>query len=385
MNILFLAPYYAPAYSFGGVVSMSEGLAQALVKRGHQVTVLTTDAFSLEQAYSGATDENRNGLHVIRVPNQIYSLRRYNLSTAWGMKKIAGEIMPAIDVLHVHEFRTVENLLVTPIAADMNKPIILSPHGTLTYDTGRSLLKTGWDKLFSARIARRIQHVIALAQAELADIQALWSQFGSPQTQFSVIPNAVNPDEFADLPDSTRFREKYHLGDAAVVLFMGRLQQRKGVDHLAKAFLQANLPDTKIVFAGPDEGMRDRLEATADERFVFTGFIRGEERLAALAAVDLFALPATGEGLSMAVLEAMAAGLPVLLSPGCNLPEAETAGAGLVIEPEIDALAEALKRLLADRAALSKMGSNARTLIRQRFSWERVAAEMEALYQSYLK
>lgn len=384
MYVLHVTPYYAPAYSFGGVVSMTEGLTQALVKRGHQVTVLTSDAFSLEKPFSGEMDEIRDGVRVIRVPNQFYGLQRYNLSTPFAMKSIAEKIMPEIDIVHLHEFRTVENLLVAPIAAKMNKPIMLSPHGTLTYGTGRSTLKIVWDKLLSPRIAQHIQHVIALVEPELADTQALWPQFGSDKTQFSIIPNGVNPDDFANLPDASSFREKYHLGDSLVVLFMGRLHERKGVEKLAKAFLLAFVPDTKIVFAGPDEGMRGTLASLADNRFVFTGFISGEERLAALAAADLFALPATGEGLSMAVLEAMAAGLPVLLSHGCNLPEAETANAGLVVEPTEDILAESLKKLLSDRESLAKMGENARNLIHARFTWERVAEEMEAMYQNYL-
>jgi glycosyltransferase involved in cell wall biosynthesis len=384
-HFLYITPYYAPAYSFGGVVSMTEGLAQALDKRGHQVTVLTTDAFSLEKPFSGTMDEIRNGVRVLRVPNQFYGLRRYNLSTAFAMKSLAEKIMPSIDIVHLHEFRTVENLLVAPIAAKMNKPIILSPHGTLTYGTGRSILKTVWDKLLSPRIAKHIQHVIALAEPELEDSQALWPQFGNRETQFSIIPNGVNPDDFANLPDASIFREKHNLDDALIVLFMGRLHQRKGVEVLAKAFLQADMPNTKIVFAGPDEGMRERLDSLADRRFVFTGFIRGEERLAALSAANLFTLPATGEGLSMAVLEAMAAGLPVLLSPGCNLPEAETANAGLVIQPTIDSLAASLKTLLADKDALAKMGNNARNLIDEHFTWEQIAIQIEALYQTYLR
>lgn len=393
MNILHLTPYYAPAYSFGGVVSMTEGLTQALVKRGHQVTVLTTDAFSLEesleksveQSFSGTMEEIREGVRIMRVPNQIYGLRRYNLSTPFAMKKLAEKIMPSVDIVHLHEFRTIENLLVAPIAAKMNKPLILSPHGTLTYGTGRSTLKTVWDKLLSPRIAKHIQHVIALAEPELEDTQALWPHFGNSETQFSIIANGVNPDDFANLPDATLFREKYNLGDAQILLFMGRLHQRKGVEVLARAFLQADIPNTKIIFAGPDEGMRDTLEALADNRFVFTGFISGEERLAALAAANLFALPATGEGLSMAVLEAMAAGLPVLLSHGCNLPEAQTANAGLVIDPQIETLTQALKTLFADSDSLAKMGKNARNLIHGRFTWQQIAEKMEAVYQIYLK
>src|SRR5687767_2858738 len=91
----------------------------------------------------------------------------------------------------------------------------------------------------------------------------IFSKYGhnsAIQTTFSIIPNGVNPSELANLPSAVPFREKYNLGDARIVLFMGRLHERKGVYQLAQAFLQANIPATKLVLAGPDEGMQAPLE-----------------------------------------------------------------------------------------------------------------------------
>ena len=383
MHILHVTPYFAPAYSFGGVVSMLEGLTQAQLSAGHQVTVLTSDAYSLESPYDGNLDEIRNGIRVIRCRNWFYPLRRYNLDTPFSMASQARKIIPKIDIVHLHEFRTVENLLVTPIAAQHNKPVVLSPHGTLTYSTGRSQLKSLWDKWLSPRVAKHIQHVIALAQSELDDAQKTWQQF-STRPDFSIVPNGVNPAQYNNLPDSHAFREKYNLGDSTVVLFKGRLHQRKGVDVLAKAFKQANLPGAKLVLAGPDEGMRPLLESLADENIILTGFLTGEERLAALASANLFALPAIGEGLSMAVLEAMASGLPVLLSEGCNLPEAAEANAGKIVPVDVDSLANALTNMLSNRETLTQQGKNAQTLIQQKFTWDRIAAQMTAVYERYV-
>ena len=165
MRILHLTPYYKPAYAFGGVVRSVEGMATALVKRGHEVTVLTTDARDQQGRRIAAPEETIDGVRVLRRPNALPWLRaRANLSTPRSMKKTAEALLPGVDILHAHEFRTLENLLVSPVAQGLNVPIALSPHGTLNLNTGRGRLKTAWDRLLSAGIAQRINHVIALTE-----------------------------------------------------------------------------------------------------------------------------------------------------------------------------------------------------------------------------
>ena len=382
MNLLHVTPYYAPAYPFGGVVRAVEGLAVALAARGHKLTVLTTDAGSRSGRVDAPAEEVRDGVRVIRLRNRAPKLRiSANLSTPAGLAGMARSLLPGMDLVHLHEFRTVEALQVTPEAVRAGVPIILSPHGTLTLETGRSFLKSRWDQLLSRRVADHLAAVVALTDAEAEDVRLLWARLGRTPPPLHIVPNGVNPaDVTPSAPARAGFRRRYELGDAPVCLFLGRLHARKGVDVLAQAFLAANIPDTRLVIAGPDEGMQHRLEELGDPRIVLTGYLGPEERLAALAAADVFVLPATGEGLSMAALEALAAGLPVILSPGCNLPEVEPAGAGLEVEPALEPLTAALRLLLNDHELRMRMGAAARTLVESRFTWERVAEQMEAVY-----
>ncbi len=387
MRILHLTPYYAPAYAFGGVVRSAEGMARAQARRGHTVTVLTTDALDHQSRYTGDLDSLQDGVQVLRVPNLLPSLRgRYNLSTPNTMAKRAADLLPQVDVVHCHEFRTVENLLVTPIAARLGKLLILSPHGTLALHTGRSTLKRVWDRLLSSAVALRFSHVIALSQPELADVQMLWPTFGRRRipTTFSVIPNGVDPADFANLSGRDTFRATYGLGDSTVCLFMARLHPRKRVGLLVEAFKAANIPNARLVIVGPDEGMLNTLHSLLDERIVVTGYLGGADRLAAFAAADLLALPAVGEGLPMVVLEAMAAGLPVIVSPGCNLPEVSQYNAGLEVEALVEPLANALRVLLPDTVRRAAMSQAARTLVNQHFTWDSIAVQLESLYQSLL-
>jgi glycosyltransferase involved in cell wall biosynthesis len=191
MHILHVSPYYAPAYAFGGVVRAVEGMARALVRRGHSVTVLTTDALDQEARYGGSLHEMLDGVRVVRVRNVSARLRgRANLSTPNGMRPIAQTLVPDADLIHCHEFRTIENMLVTPIAAELGKPLVLSPHGTMALETGRSTLKAGWDQLFSPTLAQRFQQVVCLTQQESVQVQAIWKRWVRKRsaTKFSVIP-----------------------------------------------------------------------------------------------------------------------------------------------------------------------------------------------------
>lgn len=387
MNLLHLTPYYAPAYAFGGVVRSVEGMARALARRGHQVTVLTTDALDSNSRFAGQPVEMRDNVRVLHATNISHRLRgRLNLSTPGRMQALARELLPSIDVVHCHEFRTTENLLVTPIAAEMNKPLVLSPHGTLNPSTGRSRLKVAWDKTFSPAVAGRFDHVIALTEQELAEVKSMWGAFGSRRntTNFSVIPNGIDPHEYANLNGRERFRSRYGLGDGPVCLFMGRLHERKGLQVLIEAFQAAAVPGARLLIVGPDEGMLERITPLLDERIVLTGYLDGAERLAAFAAADVFALPAVGEGLPMVVLEALGAGLPVVISPGCSLPEVAEHGAGLIVEPEREALSAALGRLFTDPEQRAAMSGRGQQLIRNYFTWDAVALQLETVYRSLL-
>lgn len=388
MRILHLTPYYAPAYAFGGVVRAVEGMAAAIVKRGHEATILTTDALDQRRRYDGPPDEMIDGARALRRPNAWPWLRgRLNLSTPRGMKQTAEAILPAVDVLHIHEFRTLENLLVTPVAQRLGKPIVLSPHGTLNLETGRGRLKIVWDRLLSPGPALSVDHVVALTQAERAEAENLWRGFGKRQrpTQFSVIPNGVGLPAVDQRQLAAGFRARYALGESPVVLFMGRLQKRKGCDVLIEAFKAADIEDAedaRLLIVGPDEGMLPRLRALAagDRRIVFAGYLDGDARLGALAASDIFALPATGEGQPMSALEALAAGMPAILSPGCNLDDVAAAGAGYVADASAAAFAQKLNLLLSDATLREEMGQRARELVAARYDWDQVAKQLEEVY-----
>jgi glycosyltransferase involved in cell wall biosynthesis len=396
MNLLHVIPYYAPAWAYGGAVRAAADLTRALAAAGHNVQVLTTDTLSPTERLD-TLHETLDGVHITRVRNRSNRLRgTLNLSTPAGIQAAARRLIDQhqIDIVHCHELRTVENLRVTPVANRQGVPVVVSPHGTLPLTTGRQIVKRGWDWAFGKRLLPRFEGVIALTADEAADARTVWAAQGVAlhDNQIAIVPNGVHLDDYATLPPAEPFRTQWKLGSGPVVLFLGRLHERKGLQLLIPAFAaalqQANVSaaqDSRLLIVGPDAGMLAALRELAQahdvaDRIIFTGLLTGADKLAALAVADVFALPAVGEGFSMAVLEAMACGLPVILTPGCHFPEAAQAGAGLVVERAIEPLREALVTLLTGNARRASMGNRARALIAERYTWPQVAAQLEQVY-----
>lgn len=388
LHILHVTPYYAPAFAYGGVVTAVSGLATAQAECGNHVTVVTTDALTRSQR-NPVLRETIAGVEVIRCRNLSTFLRaQVNLSFPLGFRKTFAELAHSANIIHVHELRTVENVLIGHV-----KPIVLSAHGTLPYGTGRGTFKRAWDAVFGRAILDKIDHVAALTANEADEAHALWDELGVAARfpGVSIIPNGV-PADFS-VEGVGNLRARYKLGDGPVVLFLGRLQERKGLHLLIPAFAQAtadpDLSRARLLLVGPDEGMLSQAKALVAElniagRVTFTGLLRDSDQRAALATADIFALPAVGEGLSMAALEAMAAGIPLILTPGCNLLDVETRGAGLLVSREIEPLADALRVLLRDPGRRKTMGEKGRTWVQESFTWPVIAAQTETMYRQVL-
>lgn len=392
MNLLHITPYYAPAWAYGGVVRAVTDLTRAQVAAGHKVVVLTTDTLDRSRRIA-VREETIDGVAVTRVRNQSNAIRgRLNLSTPVGLEATALQLIQerTIDLVHCHELRTVENLLISPITRSRGLPLVVSSHGTLPYHVGRRRSKQLWDRVFGRQLLPCFDRVITLTEVEADEARALWAGCGVPlrPDQVAEVPNAICTEEFAHMPSGDLFRRQWGLGSGPVVIFVGRLAERKGLQLLIPAFAEAaqDVPHARLLIVGPDEGVRSKLDIQIEEcnltgRVIFTGLLVGDDRLAALAASDIFALPAVGEGFSMAALEAMACGLPVLLTTGCHFPEVAPAGAGLVVPRETGPLGEALRGLLLDGHERALMGKRAHELVHSRYLWPQVVAQMEAVYE----
>jgi glycosyltransferase involved in cell wall biosynthesis len=202
-----------------------------------------------------------------------------------------------------------------------------------------------------------------------------------PGARVSCVPNPI-PEPTAAAGDGRRAGGK-------VVLFLGRLDRNKGIYDLLEVIsaLRSPIPEVRLVCAGDgelDEVKRRAAELGIEDSVTMTGWIGAEEKAQWLARADVFVLPSYAEGLPMSVLEAMAAGMPVLASAVGGIPDVIADGVnGFLTAPGDKAMLERmLRRLLHDRALRARVGAAARETATLRFSSEIVLGPVQALYSS---
>jgi glycosyltransferase involved in cell wall biosynthesis len=204
------------------------------------------------------------------------------------------------------------------------------------------------------------------------------------------VPLGVDLTGFDALPSPEIFHQRFpETRGKTIVLYLSRLHFKKGLDLLIPAFaeLAAKDPSLHLVLAGPDDGMvaKCREWAARDgvgERVTFTGMLRGEDKLSAFAAARLFTLPSYSENFGIAPVEAMAAGLPIVISDQVNIwRELSQGGGASVIPCERAALAAAMAPLLADQKAAAEMGRLGRATVDQLYRWDNVGAALEEMYR----
>jgi len=298
--------------------------------------------------------------------------------------------LPPADLLHLHGLWRSPTRIAPRLAAT-GLPLVIAPHGML--DPGalaisRRRKQLVWH-LWERRALRSARCLQALCPAEAAAIRALL-----PQAPIAVIPNgvalpgAVSPGA-APLPPPP-WAAAIPPGEP-VLLFLGRFHSKKGLDSLLAAWqavaAAAEHAGWWLALVGyGDQGALARRVAAAQarrelQRLRVYGPVFGADKAAVLQAASAFVLPSFSEGLPMAALEAMAHGLPCLLSAACNLPEAFMAGAALPADPNPAPLAAALEQLFArspaERAAMAAAG---RAHVAAHYSWPQVAEQTCQLY-----
>ncbi len=250
-------------------------------------------------------------------------------------------------------------------------PSILHLHGgafDIFYERNNNRFK----KFLIRTVLDRVDSIIVLSEA-----RKKWIQSISSNANVDIIYNAV------DVPSPSDFSGR----EAGNILFLGQLGAAKGIYDLLTALSQllTRHPDLKLLLGGDGahQAVQDAVkDMNLNEHVEILGWVSGDAKTALLQRAAIYALPSYAEGMPMSVLEAMAAGMPVVATSVGGLPEAITDGieGSLVAPGDVNALIEAIDRLLRDADLRRRMGLAARKKVESTFSYQQVMPQIEQLY-----
>lgn len=385
MKIVQVVPYFFPAWSYGGPAKLVYDMSTYFSQQGHQVTVLTSNAFDTQ----GVMPESK----------KIYSAKNlkvvyYSLLSNWLASKTKVYITPSFyfnffsylrqaEIVHLHDFFTLQNAFVALICWTLNKPYIVSPHGTLQ---DKAVFQKTWFKktfmnLVGYRVLKKARRVLVSSQEE----SRVMVKLGVDKNKIIQIGHGVNISEVTSKIGKSQSRRKLQLPQQKIIVtFLGRLSQLKGLDMLLKIIESSQNNDVYFVIAGSDDGYLETIKNSKSKNFKLMGVCFGEEKAMLFRASDIFIYPSYSEGFSVGILEAAGAGLPLIITQGCNFDQVQQAEAGLVVEANLKSLKSALTKLTADQRLRQKMSTNARHLIENKFSTKIINHQLLDIYGNCL-
>ena len=358
-------------------------MARAVAALGHDVAIYTTDRELAAGEAQRLTEQA--GAATVRVfPQHVPAF----FATSFPLQQALREAIPRADIVHLHSLYLFHTWAAARLCRQHGVPYLLRPHGTLDpflwkRHRGRKAIL---EALFQNRVLREAAAIHYTADEEMR-LAAPYAQ----GTRGIVVPNGLDLDQYATLPQAGAFRARHpEIGGRRIVLFLSRLNFKKGLDILIPAFARAAMrfPGLHLVIAGPDDGMEAPTRGwVAAEgiggRTTFVGMLDHKAKLAAFRDASMFVLPSYSENFGIAIVEAMACGLPVAISDKVNIwREIEQAGAGLTGPPDVDTVAQQIETLAGDPAAAADMGNKGKALVAERFSWSMIARQLETVYRS---
>lgn len=389
MKVLHVTPSISPVR--GGTSRATLDMVLALRKNDISVEIATTNDHGENTLFVPVGQRTHyEGIPVWFFPKLPFgfsnALNEFNFSLS--LTRWLWENIDKYDLLHIHALFSYPSTMAMILARIRKIPYVISPHGLLCcWPLQQSALrKKIFMKLFEHS---NLSHSSALHLTSLKEEKEV-STLNLNSTSF-VLPLGLN---FTDLISeaSQQLRQKFRIEDnAPIVLFMGRLHPVKGLDYLIPALGRLKHYQFHFILAGSGEANYEfevdaLIEAAGiKERTYRPGFVSGREKDILLQGSSFFTLTSRSESFSVAVIEAWAAGLPVLLTPGIALASvAIEQQLGYVVDLNVDAIYNALLKFFENREDCSKIGQRAKKFVLKNYTWEKNAEGLISAYQKVL-
>jgi glycosyltransferase involved in cell wall biosynthesis len=383
MKVMQITPEFPPPLIGGGGYHVYN-LTRELVRKGVEVTVFTFNPPKSSPLIGKIVETQFGKVKVYRFPT--FSVPRTIYSIAPTM--IPSLLKEEPDIIHAHGYQFFTSDAAAIMSRIKKKPLILTLHG---FPRGFSKLshKTYFN-LIGKKTLKPTKKIIAVSSKVAQEFKAI----GVPEKQITIIPNGVNLEEFSYALDGGNFRKSLNIKEnEKLILSIGRLEEIKGFQYLimALAKIQSEASPVKLVIAGPEFNYGQQLrklvtETRMEDKVIFYGPIDGREKLNALAASDVAIVPSIYEGFSIFLLEAMAAGKPVIATKtGIAQELIQNGKNGFLINPNnVEDLSEKIIAVLSDNRLSSLMSRESRNTAKT-FDWGKIAAQILLIYNQCLK
>ncbi len=387
MKIAMITWEYPPIM-VGGLSVHCKGLAEALVRAGHTVDIITT-------AYNLPEYEIINGVNIHRVRPISHSnfMVWVNFMAHFMEKKLGILGIENYDIIHCHDWMT--SFVGSNVKHLLNKPYVQSIHSTergrcggIHSEDSRAINDVEWWSSYEC-------HAMITVSNSLKE--EVCSIFNTPWDKVNVIYNGINPWEFdinMSYDEKNRFKNSIGVqSDENMILFVGRLTYQKGVEYLIRAFpkILENHPHSKLVIAGSGD-MRNYLEDLAfqigcRDKIVFLGFVNIDTLKKLYNSANVTVIPSVYEPFGIVALESMASGTPVVASDVGGLSEIiQHDYNGVRVYPKNpESIAWGINKVLSDEGYRNWIINNAKHDAYTKYSWDAIANSTVEVYNKVIE
>jgi len=384
MNILHVVPSFAPCFSHGGVVNASYQIAKSQVKKGHNVSVYTTDSCDKRLKFENNYNVDVGGINVFYFKNISNHVKnKLTIDTPIKLPQYLKKNIDDFDIIHLHEHRHSLAVATHKYAKKNNIPYIVQAHGSVLPFFQKEKLKEVFDKIWGFDILYDASKVFALSETE----KEQYMKMGVSEDNIEIVPLGINLKEYEKLPKKGLFKRKYGIeDDEKLILFLGRIHKIKGLDLLVKSFKRITSKKVKLAIVGGDFGYLNEVKRIAGEnalenKIIFTGVLTGDDKHSALNDSDIFVMPSRYESFTTSGIEAMACRKPLVLTKNNHIHDWVDGNVGLCCEFDENELAGCFDKLLDNPQLCREFGNEGYRLVHEKYNWNMIENQIEKIYK----
>jgi glycosyltransferase involved in cell wall biosynthesis len=376
------------AWATGGCARVTYELSKELIKRGHDVTIITTDLYKPNERHIPCDNSNVcNNLKIIRCKSLSNWLAwKHKVYLSIELLKYLNMHLSEYDVVHLQDLISIHAAATAVLCNIYNIPYVLTTHGSVPWLSEKHMTNFLYKISCGKFILKHASKIVALNEMEVDQ----YKKIGVGEQRLEVIPNGVPLTNIAFLPKIGEFRTKYGIiNNEKIILYLGRLHKIKGIELLLDAYsdIKDNL-NLVLVIAGPDDGYLKEIQNKIkclkfENNIILTGPIYDSDKFGAYIDADVYVLPSSYEIFGITVLEACACGTPVIVTDRCGIADVIDNQAGLVVPYDKDCLRDTILHMLSEDKVRQNFGENGKLLVRERFNWEKIAEQVERVYLNY--